>query len=98
MKKLPKINLSILKDLVNELEKLSDGLSEIDISSQESYRQIIIELSKTAGIAVTLAQESSYIVKDLSTLIEGIQAPPTLHADHSKFFIKKPIKGESNKN
>ncbi len=70
-----KADLSLLKDLVSELEKqldesyvARDKLSE-DKDGQE-YRKFIIDLSKAAGLLYGISNESSLLVGDLSKIMK----------------------------
>jgi len=69
-----KADLSLLKELVDELEKQLDEayLSRDKLPEDKDgviYRKFIIDLSKAAGLLSGIANESSLLVGDLSKIM-----------------------------
>lgn len=68
-------DLSLIKDLINELEKQLDGayLIREDLNknpTEEAYRKFVIELSKALGILSGISQESVLLVGDMQTIMQ----------------------------
>jgi len=76
-----KADLSLLKDLVIELEKQLDTAYEARDNLPEDkdgamYRKFIIDLSKAAGLLSGIANESSLLMGDLSKIMKSaLQSP-----------------------
>src|SRR5581483_6775859 len=75
-KKLPKINLTLLKKLVSELEATLAVTEEIPTDKDEDAIRFITELSKSSGLAAAVAQEASALVKDMYKVSTMAQQPP----------------------
>jgi hypothetical protein len=68
---LPKIDLSLIKKLVGDLEVT---LLATDLINQETaLNDWISEMSKASGLAASAAQEASLLVHDIYTLIRANQ-------------------------
>lgn len=60
-----KIDLSLLKRLVAELETMVETCSVMTTDSKERAQNTVIELAKASGIAANISQEAALLVKDL---------------------------------
>jgi hypothetical protein len=72
----PKVDLTLLKRLVAELESALATVDTIKNSlSKVDNVELNVEGSKAAGLAAGIMQESSLLVMDIYTLIGGGAAP-----------------------
>lgn len=74
-KKLPKLDLTLLKKLVAELETSANHAQELPTGDTDQVHAFIIELAKTSGLAANVAQEASALVKDTMRLSALAQQP-----------------------
>lgn len=70
-----KADLSLLNELVVELDKQLNNAYEVRGSAQDapttdSYRKFVIELSKAVGVLSSISQESVLLVGDLQKMIQ----------------------------
>lgn len=72
MEKKSKIDLTIIKKLVGELES---ALSLADSMDEQEKTEAVVELAKAAGLALAAAQEAQLLVSDISKLIMETNAP-----------------------
>lgn len=61
------VNLSLLKDLVSNLETTMETYKGIDQKTE--LNKYIVELAKAAGIAAGIMQEASALVGDFHSLV-----------------------------
>ena len=81
-KKLPKIELTLLKKLVGELEIAFTAAQELPLDETQQVHNYIIEMSKTSGLASGLAQEATALIKDMYQLMAMAQKPAMPAAGH----------------
>lgn len=74
-KKLPKIELTLLKKLVGELEIAINAAQELPVDEKEQVHHFISELSKASGLAAGVAQEATALVKDMYQVSAMSQKP-----------------------
>jgi hypothetical protein len=76
MAKINKVDLTLLKKLIGELEislATADTIkSGVATTNNHDY---IIEMAKAAGLAAGTMQEAALIVSDISVLTAGVQGP-----------------------
>lgn len=75
MTKAPKIDLTLLKQLVGELEAIlatADGIQQESPSKNNDY---VIEMSKAVGLASGAALEATMLVSDIQTLVRVSTGP-----------------------
>jgi hypothetical protein len=71
-----KVNLTLLKKLVGELEKslaAADALA--DSVGETTTVEYITEMARASGLAGIITQEDSMLIKDIYTLIRLSQGP-----------------------
>ncbi len=89
-----KINLSLLKSLVNELETSILAAEELKADPQSSV-SYIVEMSKAAGLSAGVMQEASMLIVDIYALVgasQGGGAKANATLDYMEKLIG-PIKG-----
>lgn len=92
--KLPKIDLSILKKLVEHLESgiaEAETIREGETPDQGDY---IVAMSKVAGLAAGVSQEGTMLVGDIHALIKMSQQPLPKTPD----FLEKLLGGIKGNN
>lgn len=75
MSKVAKIDLTVLKQLVGELENSLTTADSIKADSASKLSDFIVEMSKAAGLAMGIMQESSALVMDVQASIQMSQGP-----------------------
>lgn len=96
-----KVNLTLLKDLVKELEAALDTAEKVTGEEVADYNRYVIEMSKAQGIAAGVFKESSLLITDIQQVITYNAAPSTASVSSAGDFLDKllkPLKGEGNKN
>lgn len=85
MSKGPRVDLTLLKRLVAELESaLTASESLKDDSSKENKEatnDYVVEMSKCAGLAAGVMAESTLLVGDIQTAIQLAQGPGSSKSD-----------------
>jgi len=76
-RKLPKIELKLLKKLVSELEAAMVAAQERPTEKEEEVHNFITEMSKVSGLAAGVAQEAGALVKDCYQVSRIAQQPAT---------------------
>lgn len=79
-KKLPKIELTLLKKLVSDLEASLTAAQELPTEKLEEAHEFISAMSKTSGLAAGVAQEASALVKDCYQVSRLAQQPASPYA------------------
>jgi len=72
---LPKIDLTLLKKLVSELEIAVSATQDLPTDKKEEVHHFITELSKALGLAASVAQEASLLTKDMYRVSAMAQQP-----------------------
>jgi hypothetical protein len=93
-----KINLSLLKEFVENMEASISVAEDLQDSQTEQGKNVsIIELSKAAGLAAGIMQEASLLILDIQTVVKFLQMPPPPQADNILNQIPLPSnKGNGN--
>jgi hypothetical protein len=71
----PKVDLTLLKRLVAELEASLVAVDSVKNAVKADNVEVYVEGSKAAGLAAGIMQEASLLVMDIYTLIGGGAAP-----------------------
>jgi len=93
-----KADLSLLKELVVELEKqLDESYESRDKLSNdkdgEMYRKFVIDLSKSAGLLSGIASESQLLIGDLSRIMKyAVQSPEDDTMNKISSILNKSLK------
>ncbi len=99
-----KVNLSLLRELVEELETSIDMSYESFEEDEEGRRQFIIDMSKAAGLAGGIMQEAQLLVLDIQAEVRKVQVPaPKISSKGGDGLLKilgltPPNKGGNNDN
>jgi hypothetical protein len=91
-----KIDLSLLKRLVAELESSLSTVENMETDIPASKNELIVEASKAAGLAAGVMQEASMLMGDIHALVEGSMTPKGKNE-----FLEKllgSLKGPGNTN
>lgn len=64
-----KIDLSLLKKLVNELDAMIETAYAIPTDNVDKAHEAILELAKASGLAANISQEAALLVKDLYAVV-----------------------------
>lgn len=92
-----KVNLSLLKKFVIELEeslKIADAIKASEASSKvEDY---VVEMSKAIGLASGAAAEASMLVKDIQTCVAAQSLVAAADAEIAAELGTKGSKGGAN--
>lgn len=73
MDKLPKIDLTLLKKLVIELERGLESCDKIKFDENGDQSDFIIEMSKSTGLVTGIMQESSMLIGDIQSIVKASQ-------------------------
>lgn len=84
MPKMTKIDLTLLKRLVNELEG-SLNSAEL-IKSDKDLHDYVIEMSKAAGLAAGVMTEAGLLVGDIGGMVQNVQSPTSDKDNLSKIL------------
>jgi hypothetical protein len=77
-KKMMKVDLTLVKRLVAELELVLTGLDELKANPDNNV-EFIVQASKASGLATGIMQEAALLTMDIQALIQG----GTMSADKS---------------
>jgi hypothetical protein len=77
MPKVIKIDLSLLKQLVGELENALTTAESIksDDAASNHNNDYIVEMAKSAGLCAGIAEESAMLVMDIRSVVRASQMP-----------------------
>ncbi len=95
MAKTNKVDLTLLKKLVGELEISLQAAEEEKVD--QDHNEYVVEMSKAAGLAAGVMQESSLLIMDIHGLIYG----STTNASTKNDLLDKilgPLKGGGTTN
>lgn len=70
-----KVDLTVLKKLVGELESTLNTAHAIVSSAKPDNAERVVELSKAAGLCAGIMQEASLLVLDIHAVVRGTQPP-----------------------
>lgn len=88
MSKANKIDLTLLKKLVGELENsltTADGIR----SAEGDITEFVVELAKAAGLAAGVMQEAGMLIGDIQSQVMAVQSPSPTKSD----FLEKLLGG-----
>lgn len=91
----PKVNLDLLKKLVDSLEKI---VSEAENLRENNVQDYIIEMSKATGLATSTMLEATALVSDIQNAIASTQSPASSAKSDPLVKLLAGIKGGPNKN
>ena len=93
----PKVDLTVLKRLLAELESTLDTAEAITTDVSSDKVEYIVEMNKATGLAAGLMTEAGLLMGDLQHLISGVG---TQGASKSDFLEKLlgGLKGPGNTN
>lgn len=74
--KLPKIDLTLLKKFVSQLESSLETCEEIKKDESRDPADFIIEMSKSTGLVSGLIQESTMLIGDIQSVMKVSQQQP----------------------
>jgi hypothetical protein len=67
----PKVNLTLLKRLVSELETTLESAEEIAANkTEDNVQNYIVEMSKCTGLAAGIMQEATMLVGDIQQMVK----------------------------
>lgn len=96
-----KISLDVLKKLVAALEnglEVSEKIRDNAVDgSTDGLSDYILEMSKSAGIAMGIMQEATLLVGDIQHMVKGATSPKPSGAIYLDELMSK-IKGDGTKN
>lgn len=81
MSKVTKVDLSLLKQLVGELESFLATADGIKSDTETSNNEYVVEMFKAAGLAAGIMQESSMLVMDIQMAVRSSQGPASKGGD-----------------
>lgn len=95
--KISKVDLTILKKLVEQLEIELAAAEEIKKNENSVLSDYVVGMSKAAGLAAGIMQEGSLLVGDIQSVVRTSQQVPSKNSD----FLEKllgGIKGDGTAN
>jgi hypothetical protein len=92
----PKIDLTLIKRLMGELEAHVNTMESIKTDVPSNQTELVVEASKAAGLAAGVMQEAGALMVDIHVFVEGTSAA----SSKSEFLDKLlgSIKGPGNTN
>lgn len=90
--KIDKINLTLLKKFVGELETSLTTAESIKSSANSDVNEYIIEMSKAAGLCAGVMSEAGMLVGDVQTMVMMAQNPTSAKSDLLDKILA-PLKG-----
>ena len=84
-----KVNLSMIKKLVAELESGLEAAEGLKTKEGASIGDCVVEMSKAAGLAAGIMQEGTFLVNDIQAVVRVVQQPPAPKND----FLDKILSG-----
>lgn len=90
--KIDKVNLTLLKKLVGELEASLTTAESIKSSVNSDVNEYIIEMSKAAGLCAGVMSEAGMLVGDVQTMVMSVQNPASAKSDLLDKILG-PLKG-----
>jgi len=84
-----KVDLTVLKRLVSELESILVSAEDIKADMADDKVEYIVELSKATGICAGILTESGLLLGDIQCLLQGFSAPNQSKSD----FMEKLFSG-----
>jgi hypothetical protein len=73
-----RVDLSLLKNLVSELETILDAcqtIKDTPVPDKETAIEFITEMSKASGLSAGISQEASALMMDCMNEVKGAQSP-----------------------
>lgn len=92
-----KVDLTVLKRLVSELESLLATAEGIKTDVSGDKVEYVVEMNKATGICAGILTESGLLMGDIQSLIQGLSAPSLSKSE----FLEKllgGLKGPGNTN
>jgi hypothetical protein len=69
-KKTPKVDLTLLKRLVTELDSALENAEQIAANkNEENVQDYVVEMAKATGIAAGVLQEATMLIGDINQLV-----------------------------
>ena len=88
-----KVDLTLLKRLMAELENSLATANGINTDVESDLNEYVIELSKATGLCTGIMQEASMLVLDISSLVHTSQPPSGSKGADFLDKILGPLKG-----
>lgn len=88
-----KIDLTLLKKLVGELENSLNNASNISTDVDADLNEYIVEMSKAVGLCAGIMRESSMLIGDIHTAVRNVQSPSGKNMDILLEKVLGSIKG-----
>lgn len=95
MSKPVKVDLTILKKLVGELEATLATADGIAKTVEPDVAEHIVELSKAAGLCAGIMQEASMLVFDINAVVRSTQSPSAEKSSNMLDSLLSSLKGGS---
>ena len=86
MNSLSKINLTLLKKMVDELNDYIDQSDQLRNQIEQNpdvAHKFILEMQKATGLVAGIIQESTFLMKDISTHVVSVQNSKLSSDDNS---------------
>lgn len=94
--KISKVDLTLLKRLVGELETSLTTAEGIKSSATSDPAEFVIEMSKAAGLCSGVMQESLMLIGDIQNLTLSVQNPTSSVKGDLLDKILGPLKGSGS--
>ena len=96
-KTLPKIDLSILRILIEELEVGLAQSEEMAAKEETHISDYVVSMSKAGGLSAGIAQEAALLVADIQSVIRSAQTPVPKNQEFLDKLLRD-IKGNGTAN
>lgn len=88
MSKGTKVDLTLLKKLVGELEAHLNTAEGIRTASVPDHLEYFVEMSRAVGMASGIMQEASALIGDIGVAVKNAQSQPTKDSFLEAFLTK----------
>ncbi len=85
-----KVDLTLLKRLVGELEAHLQKAESIKQSGNKVGEEYVVEMSRAVGMTSGIMQEATLLISDIHTVIRNSQAPASGEDLLTKLFKTPP--------
>jgi hypothetical protein len=91
-----KVDLTLLKRLVSELETALNAVEQIQADASPNQTELVVEAAKASGLAAGVMQEAGMLVMDIYKLMEIAGNPTSKNEFLEKLLDSFKVPGSTN--